>query len=249
VRAPGRLIDQPLDAYFDVISDRVRSVGNFRFYLGYLFEGVDLAGRRMLDIGAGDGRYSLYAASNGAAHVVALEPEQAGSRVGASTLFEDAATRLGLENVTLLPERLQDFEGPDDEFDVLLLHASINHLNEEATIRLHRDDEARNLYLALFAKLARFAAPGAKLVAVDSSPHNLFARFGRNPFAPSIEWHKHQSPELWASLLEQVGFTRPKIRWNSPNTLRRTGRILLGNRFGGYCLTSAFCLTMERAPA
>ncbi len=239
-----------LDAYFDVVSDRVRSVRNFRYYLGYLFDGVELEGRRMLDVGAGNGRYSLYAASKGAAQVVSLEPEQAGARTGSRQLFEDARMRLGLDNVVLLPQRLQEFEGEPASFDVLLLHASINHLNEDATIRLREDQDARRLYLGLLEKIAGLAAPGAKLIAVDCSPYNAFGRFGRrNPFARSIEWHKHQPPEVWASLLEQVGFTQPRIRWNSPNTFRRPGRVVLGNRVAGYCMASVFCLTMERARA
>jgi SAM-dependent methyltransferase len=197
-------------------------------------------------VGAGNGKYSLYAACKGAAEVVSLEPEEAGSRAGSRQLYENAAARLDLVNVRLLPERLQDFDWPDRAFDVLLLHASINHLDEDATIRLSHDEQARDVYLGLFAKLARLAAPGAKLIAVDCSPHNLLARFGRNPFAPTIEWHKHQPPELWVSLLEAVGFTKPNVRWNSVNTLRGPGRLLLGNRFAAYCLASVFCLTMDR---
>jgi SAM-dependent methyltransferase len=241
-----RLDPGSVDHYFEVMSDRAWSPGNLRFYLRYLFQDVDLEGKRMLDVGAGDGTFSLYAACQGAAEVVSLEPQEAGAKPDSRHLFETAAARLDLANVTLLPERLHDFDSPDQTFDVLLLHASINHLDEEATTRLGEDQQARGAYLELFAKLARLATPGAKLIAVDVSSRNLFARFGKNPITPAIEWEKHQPPELWAALLEEVGFTRPKIRWNSFNTFRSAGRVLLGNRFAAYCLTSNFCLTMDR---
>jgi hypothetical protein len=75
--------------------------------------------------------------------------------------------------------------------------------------------------------------PGAKLVASDISCDSLFARLPlKNPLEPTIEWEKHQTPEKWAALLEDAGFRDPWIRWNSLNTLRRPGRIVLGNRVG-----------------
>lgn len=242
-RAPASV-----DEYFEVMAERVRSPGNLRFYLEYLFREADPAGKSVLDVGAsGGGRYSFYAACRGATEVVGLrELDAAGSTAGAEAELVQTARRLGLANVRFLPGRLQEHGFEAARFDVLLLYASINHLDEGACIRLREDEEARDSYLALLGELARIAAPGAKLIAVDCSPRNLFARFGRNPFAPTIEWHKHQPPELWVSLLEQVGFTRPKVRWNSVTILRGPGRALLGNRLAAYFLASVFCLTMER---
>jgi SAM-dependent methyltransferase len=228
-----------------------RNVGNLRFYLEYLFDGVPLAGRRVLDIGAGDGVYSFYAAAAGAERVTALEPEAAGSTPGVSRRFARVAEALGLDSVELRGETFQDFDPGDDRFDVLFLHASINHLDEPATMALHRDPAARETYRSLFSKLAAMAAPGAQLVASDAARSNLFGRLGlRNPLQPSIEWDKHQQPETWAGLLEDAGFSDPRIRWSSLNTLRRPGRRLLGNRRAAWVLDSAFCLTMtKRGPA
>ncbi len=219
-----------LDLYFDVVARTGRTPDSVRFYLKYLFRGVDLTGSSMLDVGAGDGLFSFYAACMGATKVVSLEPEAAGSSAGTHENFDLTASLLERKQVHFVPQRLQDYEPGDESFDVLLLHASINHLNEDACVRLHRDREAQNMYLDLFRRLAALAKPGAVLI----------------PFAPMIEWQKHQSPELWARLLAGVGFTKPVIRWNSFNTLRSFGRVLLGNRIAAYCLTSSFCLTMEK---
>ena len=68
----------------------------------------------------------------------------------------------------------------------------------------------------------------------------------KNPIVPTIEWQKHQSPELWARLLTCAGFASPVIRRNSLSTLRTFGRLRFGNRVAAYCLTSSFCLTMQR---
>jgi SAM-dependent methyltransferase len=230
------------------MAESVPSVGNLRFYLDYLFRDVELADRRMLDVGAASGgRYSFYAACKGAAEVVALQAHHDGSTAGTAAEFDTTAGRLGLENIRFVASSLSESKLEPAHFDVLLLYASINHLDEEACVRLERDPDARTHYLALLRELARVAAPGATLIVVDCSSRNLFARFGKNPLAPGIEWEKHHPPELWVNLLEEAGFTRAKIRWNSVNTLRAPGRVLLGNRFAAYCLASVFCLTMVRA--
>jgi SAM-dependent methyltransferase len=222
-----------------------RNVGNLRFYLDYLFEGVPLAGRRLLDVGAGDGVYSFYAAAAGAERVVALEPEADGSTVGVTGKFTRLGEVLGLDSVELRPETFQDFDPGDERFDVLFLHAAINHLDESATMAIGHDEAARQTYRSLFSKLASMGAPGAKLVASDASRHNLFARLPiRNPLAPTIEWEKHQTPETWARLLADAGFGDARVRWNSLNALRRPGRVLLGNRVAAWLLDSTFCLTM-----
>lgn len=244
-----RVDSSPLDGYFEFAERTGMSRGNLRFYLNYLFDGIDFRGKAMLDVGGGDGMLSFYAACSGAGKVVCLEPEVAGSASGMNEAFERTASFLDQAQVQLLPQRLQDYECGDACFDVVLLHQSINHLDEDACIRLHRDSEAQSLYEQLFCKLAFLARPGATLIAFDCAQRNLFADLQiTNPITPMIEWHKHQSPKLWARLLAQAGFGNPVIRWHSFNTLRTCGRLFLGNPLAAYCLTSAFCLTMERQP-
>lgn len=220
--------------------------GNVRFHCDYLFDGIDLRGKTLLDIGAGEGQHSFYAASAGARNVVSLEPEAEGSQTGMQQRFERARSLLGLQQVDLVASRLQDYESGGQTFDVVLLHASINHLDEPACIRLRDDPAARETYHVLFEKLAALTAPEGTLIVTDCSNENLFARLGiKNPVAPTIEWHKHHKPEFWAGMLGEAGFANPQIRWMSFNSLRSAGRVLLGNRVAAYCTASAFCLTMR----
>ncbi|GMU23183.1 MAG: hypothetical protein AMXMBFR13_32660 [Phycisphaerae bacterium] len=220
---------------------------NLRFYLAYLFDGVDLVGKRMLDIGAGSGLYGIYAVCSGAAKAVCLEPEAAGSVSGVRQKFDRIVGELELDCVSVSAATLQEFDPGDERFDLVFLHNSINHLDEPACITLHRDASARRRYREVFRKMHDLTAPDGSLVIADCARRNLFGDLGlKNPLARMIEWHKHQSPRLWAHLLGEVGFGRPRIRWTSYNSLGRLGRILLGNRWAAYCLNSHFCLTMQR---
>lgn len=212
-----------------------------------LFAGVELSGHSVLDIGAGDGAASLYAACCGASRVVSLEPEADGSRTNVRTRFEESRVRVGAQQVELRAERLQEFDAKGERFDVLLAKASINHLDEDACMRLHTDPDARARYLVILRTLAELSCPGGALVIADCARSNVFATLGRrNPLKPTIEWGKHQSPTLWAELLSQVGFEHPRIRWTTLNTLRSPGQYLLGNRVCAYFLTGTFVLTMSR---
>jgi hypothetical protein len=65
----------------------------------------------------------------------------------------------------------------------------------------------------------------------------------KNPFAPTIEWDKHQQPELWSELLALAGYESRRTRWTPPNRTGRLGQLLLANRVAAYSLRSDFSIT------
>lgn len=221
--------------------------GNLRFHLETLFKNIVLENRCLLDIGGGSGLHSFYAACMGAQEVVCLEPETEGGRSGMGAKFRKLSRLLGYDQVRFEPVTFQAFESQGKQFDVILLRNSINHLDETACINLLNSEAAQAVYMNIFSRLNSLARSGSKLIVCDCSRYNFFALLKiRNPFASTIEWHKHQAPEVWVNLLGQVGFINPRIRWTSFNTLRSPGRILLGNRLLSYFLRSDFCFTMEK---
>ena len=211
---------------------------------------VDVAGRRVLEIGAGDGVFSCLLSAAGAASVTSLEPELDGHSDGAFETLDRHIRRAGLQNVSLAKRTFQDFDAPDAAFDVIVSIASVNHLDEPMCERLTHDEQARAVYRDLFRKLHRLLAPGGHVVLADCGRHNLFSWTSRaiglrNPLVPTIEWHKHQQPSFWAKLLVEAGFAKPRWRWLFAKSVPHAGR-LVDNAVMSYLTGSTFALWAQR---
>jgi cyclopropane fatty-acyl-phospholipid synthase-like methyltransferase len=214
-----------------------------------LFEGIDLRGKNVLEIGCGKGLLCLWAKIQGANHVVGLEPLEDGAYDSPACFkdFNDVVSDLGLENVELVPNRIQDYRQGLHHFDVVLSIASINHLDEQSCIELQRNRAARDRYTALFNHIRALMNESGTLLVVDASSQNLFGNLNlRNPFNRHIEWVKHQEPEYWARLLTACGFYDPRITWLAGHWLNSLG---IGSvpKTVSYCLWSAFRLQMKCA--
>ena len=219
-------------------------------YLSFLFDGVQLDGASMLDIGAGSGKYSAWAAINGA-DVTALEPESAGSRAGSLSKMEELIKELDIHNCHILSETFQSLDPGDKKFDIILSYASINHLDERAVQILHTNEKtALEVYEKIFEKLRTISKIGSKLIIVDCSRRNFYPSIHvKNPFAPTIEWYKHQSPVLWRDLAYEYGFSNAHVDWISRfgfNLIPPKLRWVLSNSITGYFGESLFKLTMTR---
>jgi len=239
-----------IDLFFDTVSREglYPNKYNLRFYLDLIYKGIDFKGKNVIDIGGGAGLHSFYAATKGANKVICLEPEADGSRKGVIDKFLNLKNLLNSTNVSLESSTIQSFNSDGEKFDILILHGSINHLNESACIDLLSDENSRAVYHSIFLKLSSLAKAGAKMIICDCSRYNFFATLRvPNLIDPGIEWHKHQSPEVWADMLKDVGFIKPRVKWTSFNSLRNIGRFLFGNKFIAFFMLSTFCLTMENS--
>lgn len=224
-----------------------KSPSNLQQYLDVLFRDIDFTGRSFLDIGGGTGLFTHYAAWRGASRAVCLEPEDDGSTSGASVEFANLASALNVSDRVALDNRLfQDYT--DEQFDIVLLHNSINHLDEPACVDLLVSDEARKTFIDLFIKLHSMVADDGDLIACDCGRRNFFGDLGiKNPVMPTIEWEKHQEPKVWAELLEEAGFETKRISWNTFNSLGRFGPALFGYFIPSYFTLSHFRLQMKKA--
>jgi len=211
------------------------------------FRGVPLAGKSLLEIGAGAGVFSAYAITQGASHVTALEPELAGSTEGYVSALGRMQAGLGAEDFEVLPDTIQAFDPGDRKFDIVLSYNSVNHLDEPMCMELRRSEEAREVYRHIFRKVAGMMVPGGHLILADASRYNFFGMIGlRAPLAPTVEWEKHQSPRTWLRLLEPLGFRKVALSWRRNYPLRYLGP-LGANRVVNFFLSSHFRLVVTLA--
>lgn len=175
-----------LESYFGSIVKLkfYSSIKRLKFHINFLFNEIDFKGKNVLDIGGGIGIHSFYGSCMGAKKVICLEPELAGSSKGIKEKFSSINSELGLKNIYFIQETFQEYE-PSDIFDVVISHASINHLNEDACIKLKERKSAREEYKKYFRKLFQMTSPSSKLIICDCSNKNFFKFIGfKNPFAP-----------------------------------------------------------------
>ncbi len=129
---------------------------------------------------------------------------------------------------------------------MIVANAANDHFDEEACAQLQRDPQARALYRKFLQRLERLCKPGGQLIIVDCSSRNLFADLRmKNPIMTTIDWRIHQPPRVWAELLTEVGFCRPRIDW-LPITRQAGLAPLLSRRWAAYLLNSVFRLIMEK---
>ena len=140
------------EKYYEVmLSEGIHnSEETLEFALDTLFGNFDFTDTRVLDIGGGRGLFSFYAASCGAEEVICVDPESAGSSLGVHAKFIRIRRLLGLSNVKLEPLAFQEYESDGKPFDLIILHNSINHLDETACIHLMTDEGARAFYQSIF---------------------------------------------------------------------------------------------------
>ncbi|MFD2247996.1 class I SAM-dependent methyltransferase [Pontibacter ruber] len=238
--------------FLDLAIDRkmYSTKSNLKFHLKYIFDDVELANKKVLDVGGGTGLLSFYAAVKGASKVVCLEPESDGSSSGMINKFNAFKTELSPTlPVELSPVTLQSYtpQVKDEEFDVVVMHSSINHLDEEACINFRKDTKSYNTYKKIMTDVYNKMSKGGSLIVADASCKNFYNAIGiKSIFAPTIEWHKHQEPSTWIAMLQEIGFKNPQVAWRSPNTFGKVGKVFMGNSFVSYLTSSCFKFKMEK---
>jgi len=201
-------------------------------YLRQCLGPFTLRGARVLEIGAGSGDLSALCLAHGAAEVVAIEPEREGAAPNSRERFDELCRSVPqTTTIQYLDTGLEEYGSADDgrRFDFVLMRSVINHLDEAAVQKLHREDadQERARYVRLFEVIRGLLHEKGVLIASDVGRYNLWNALGLVfPTTQSITWHKHQDPPLWTALLQRAGLTHVEVQWLCPYRLRHLRAIL-----------------------
>lgn len=216
------------------------------FILKYIFEGISLKNKSLLDLGGGNGIASFFAShSDKSCRCTIVDPFEDGSNTLMSNQYKELSkvynntVKLHMGYVETLPK--------DEKFDLILMHNSINHIGEDIIIDIqYNQNHWKKFSLRLESILMR-AKKGAKIIVADCSSKNFWNDIGvKNPLAPTIEWHLHQPPHVWKEMIEKFNFTRLSTKWTSRRELLLFGKILLAHRLISYFTESHFVSIYEK---
>lgn len=220
-----------------------KTAERYRKRCEFLFRGVSLRGASVLDVGCGTGAFPIWAGLHGARRALGIEPETDGSTAGTYAQFRESIATLGLGAVVEAQRKyLSDLTPADGPFDVAILYQVINHLDEAATIDLHKNPASMARFVAVLSHLRSLMADGGDLIVADCDRRNFWNDLGlRNPLMPTIEWEKHQPPHVWSEAFSKSGFQLTQTTWSPMHPLGR----ITENWPVHYFTISHFCMRLK----
>jgi SAM-dependent methyltransferase len=222
-----------------------RNGSRYRTRGEFLFNGVPLREKSVLEVGCGAGAWAIWAALHGAARVIGLEPEADGSRRHIRERLLENIETLGLQTkIVAVDGCLEELAETEAMFDVVVMFNVINHLDEAAVVVLDQDRKAFEKYVAVLKKLRAQMRAGGWIIVADCARRNFWNQIGlTSPLVPWIEWHKHQNPRTWVKVFAASGFRPFDLRWSPMQPLPR----LTSNWLAQYVTCSDFVMRLRAA--
>ncbi len=220
-----------------------RSFGYGFYFRNYIFEGVNLKTKSLLDLGGGNGIASFFAAhSDNSCRCTIVDPFEDGSNTLMITQYEKLSKVYG--NAVKLHKGYVESLPIDEKFDIILMHNSINHIGEEIIADIVSSQKYWKEFSARLEPIIMRAKKGATIIVADCSNKNFWNDLGiKNPLAPTIEWNLHQPPRVWQKMLENFRCKHLRTNWTSRREFLFLGKFLLANKFLSYFTDSHFVST------
>ena len=210
----------------------------------YLFPS-DIAGKRMLDIGGGDGFLGLYnRIVRGASSISIIDSyDSHGGKGGHESGYDnmmETIQRHKIENVDVIKSDIRDVKFSSEQFDSVYARNSFHHIFGHYRTE---DSEIVELMVSIHGSLV----PGGSLIIGETSRNQVWRFIPpiRNRMANGPWIHKKIAPKRLKRCATSAGFKSVAIRWYTLYKLRSL-KPLLSNQAANAFMTGSYVLEFQK---
>lgn len=210
----------------------------------YLFPS-DIAGKRMLDIGGGDGFLGLYnRIVRGASSISIIDSyDSHGGKGGHESGYDnmmEIIQRHKIENVDVIKSDIRDVKLSSEQFDSVYARNSFHHIFGHYRTE---DSEIVELMVSIHGSLV----PGGSLIIGETSRNQVWRFIPpiRNRMANGPWIHKKIAPKRLKRCATSAGFKSVAIRWYTLYKLRSL-KPLLSNQAANAFMTGSYVLEFQK---
>ena len=210
----------------------------------YLFPS-DIAGKRMLDIGGGDGFLGLYnRIVRGASSLsIIASYDSHGGKGGHESGYDnmmETIQRHKIENVDVIKSDIRDVKLSSEQFDSVYARNSFHHIFGHYRTE---DSEIVELMVSIHGSLV----PGGSLIIGETSRNQVWRFIPpiRNRMANGPWIHKKIAPKRLKRCATSAGFTSVAVRWYTLYKLRSL-KPLLSNQAANAFMTGSYVLEFQK---
>ena len=210
----------------------------------YLFPS-DIAGKRMLDIGGGDGFLGLYnRIVRGASSISIIDSyDSHGGKGGHESGYDnmmETIQRHKIENVDVIKSDIRDVKLSSEQFDSVYARNSFHHIFGHYRTE---DSEIVELMVSIHGSLV----PGGSLIIGETSRNQVWRFIPpiRNRMANGPWIHKKIAPKRLKRCATSAGFKSVAIRWYTLYKLRSL-KPLLSNQAANAFMTGSYVLEFQK---